>query len=189
MRFVVTGPPAAGKSTLLAALMSTYVQHAGHALTHVTIDGVLRGMYSDGELLGRAEMSADGSLIIADFNSIARQTVERLAAQVADAFLPVFVEIPLFDWRLTPKLDAIFTNAHVLVLTADVAVRIDRNRERGGHRISEDGMLRMAGAFRPEDFERLRSVAASVVELDTGTAVETSIERVHAWLRRVGGIP
>jgi hypothetical protein len=46
----------------------------------------------------------------------------------------------------------------------------------------------MAGTFRPEDLERLRAVAASVVELDTGTAEETSVERVQAWLRQVPGI-
>jgi dephospho-CoA kinase len=186
MRLIVTGAPAAGKSTFIEAISRTLASRHGAAPPRVSIDGVLREMHERGELAGRAELSADGSLIIADFGSMARQVVDRLADVAHRAGSPVVIEVPLFDWSLTPGLAEMHTGAHVLVLSADLRVRIERNRTRAGQRISERGLVEMPDRLLPADARTLESVAASVRSLDTteGDPVRHSTD----WLRSIGAL-
>ncbi|WP_030490997.1 phosphotransferase-like protein [Micromonospora chokoriensis] len=182
---IITGPPAAGKTTirrairpLFDALFDTYLD--------IGVDEVLRGMHRDGRLGTDGTIGQDGSLLLGgDWRRHVRLALVELIRTRQEYDGPALIEAPTEAAWVVPFVQdrVLAMSSAILYVKAPLEVRAERNLHRASGRISQANLLAMPSSLAPDNLAEVLQASRHVLFADATLDVVSTLAITEPFVR------
>lgn len=182
---IITGPPAAGKTTIRRAIRPLFDELFDTYLD-IGVDEVLRGMHRDGRLGADGTLGQDGSLLLGgDWRKYVRLALVELIRSRQEYKGHALIEAPTEAAWVVPFVQdrALAMSSAVLYVKAPLEVRAERNLHRASGRISQANLLAMPSSLAPDDLAEVLQASRHVLFADATLDIVSTLAITEPFVR------
>jgi hypothetical protein len=185
-RIFLLGPPASGKTTIRSQIEDWWRDRRGVQLSRLGILEVHRQQCPIGGDSHAYRYDENGAIFLVEEKRLIQEALEILTEQCQQSENGFVVEIA--HMQISTVIATLgrdkFAGGLVFFLTAPVAVRLDRNRQRKADHVPEHFVIACPGELSNQEVSAMRDIGSTLCVIDTRLSVERTRSVVEDALTR-----